>query len=282
MRSDKQKTAKSVSKESRTIRSVEGNFSILGLSTPLKIVTLLLSLGIFLLDLLLYNSNGWLFASLVGLGNALTLIATAIYLTKVNMAVMILFISQLVTSLASVVYGSNIGLVEIILSTIALVVILYRTNKHLKKEGYKFTPYNFICVKIKAYRISAINKILLVTLIVTLLFIQARYDITSEQNIGLLGTTYFTLPIVVLLTTILGVDDTQYIRFIYYIVWASLLGMASSMQLITSMQILEPALLIAGVCTGYIAAKADNNRGTKTAQQAKEDSSNKCSKDNTN
>lgn len=169
MRSDKQKTAKSVSKESRTIRSVEGNFSILGLSTPLKIITLLLSLGIFLLDLLLYNSNGWLFASLIGLGNALTLMATAIYLTKVNMAVMILFISQLVTSLASVVYGSNIGLVEIILSTIALVVILYRTNKHLKKEGYKFTPYNFICVKIKAYRISAINKILLVTLIVTLL-----------------------------------------------------------------------------------------------------------------
>lgn len=282
MRSDKQKTAKSVSKESRTIRSVEGNFSILGLSTPLKIATLLLSLGIFLLDLLLYNSNGWLFASLVGLGNALTLMATAIYLTKVNMAVMILFISQLVTSLASVVYGSNIGLVEIILSTIALVVILYRTNKHLKKEGYKFTPYNFICVKIKAYRISAINKILLVTLIVTLLFIQARYDITSEQNIGLLGTTYFTLPIVVLLTTILGVDDTQYIRFIYYIVWASLLGMASSMQLITSMQILEPALLIAGVCIGYIAAKADNNRETKTAQQTKEDNSNKCSKDNTN
>lgn len=282
MRSDKQKTAKSVSKESRTIRSVEGNFSILGLSTPLKIVTLLLSLGIFLLDLLLYNSNGWLFASLIGLGNALTLMATAIYLTKVNMAVMILFISQLVASLASVVYGSNIGLVEIILSTIALVVILYRTNKHLKKEGYKFTPYNFICVKIKAYRISAINKILLVTLIVTLLFIQARYDITSEQNIGLLGTTYFTLPIVVLLTTILGVDDTQYIRFIYYIVWASLLGMASSMQLITSMQILEPALLIAGVCIGYIAAKADNNRETKTAQQTKEDSSNKCSKDNTN
>ena len=282
MRSDKQKTAKSVSKESRTIRSVEGNFSILGLSTPLKIVTLLLSLGIFLLDLLLYNSNGWLFASLIGLGNALTLMATAIYLTKVNMAVMILFISQLVASLASVVYGSNIGLVEIILSTIALVVILYRTNKHLKKEGYKFTPYNFICVKIKAYRISAINKILLVTLIVTLLFIQARYDITSEQNIGLLGTTYFTLPIVVLLTTILGVDDTQYIRFIYYIVWASLLGMASSMQLITSMQILEPALLIAGVCIGYIAAKADNNRETKTAQQTKEDNSNKCSKDNTN
>lgn len=282
MRSDKQKTAKSVSKESRTIRSVEGNFSILGLSTPLKIATLLLSLGIFLLDLLLYNSNGWLFASLVGLGNALTLMATAIYLTKVNMAVMILFISQLVTSLASVVYGSNIGLVEIILSTIALVVILYRTNKHLKKEGYKFTPYNFICVKIKAYRISAINKILLVTLIVTLLFIQARYDITSEQNIGLLGTTYFTLPIVVLLTTILGVDDTQYIRFIYYIVWASLLGMASSMQLITSMQILEPALLIAGVCIGYIAAKVDNNRETKTAQQTKEYSSNKCSKDNTN
>lgn len=282
MRSDKQKTAKSVSKESRTIRSVEGNFSILGLSTPLKIVTLLLSLGIFLLDLLLYNSNGWLFASLIGLGNALTLMATAIYLTKVNMAVMILFISQLVTSLASVVYGSNIGLVEIILSTIALVVILYRINKHLKKEGYKFTPYNFICVKIKAYRISAINKILLVTLIVTLLFIQARYDITSEQNIGLLGTTYFTLPIVVLLTTILGVDDTQYIRFIYYIVWASLLGMASSMQLITSMQILEPALLIAGVCIGYIAAKVDNNRETKTAQQTKEDSSNKCSKDNTN
>lgn len=282
MRSDKQKTAKSVSKESRTIRSVEGNFSILGLSTPLKIVTLLLSLGIFLLDLLLYNSNGWLFASLIGLGNALTLMATAIYLTKVNTAVMILFISQLVTSLASVVYGSNIGLVEIILSTIALVVILYRTNKHLKKEGYKFTPYNFICVKIKAYRISAINKILLVTLIVTLLFIQARYDITSEQNIGLLGTTYFTLPIVVLLTTILGVDDTQYIRFIYYIVWASLLGMASSMQLITSMQILEPALLIAGVCIGYIAAKVDNNRETKTAQQTKEDNSNKCSKDNTN
>lgn len=282
MRSDKQKTAKSVSKESRTIRSVEGNFSILGLSTPLKIATLLLSLGIFLLDLLLYNSNGWLFASLIGLGNALTLMATAIYLTKVNMAVMILFISQLVTSLASVVYGSNIGLVEIMLSTIALVVILYRTNKHLKKEGYKFTPYNFICVKIKAYRISAINKILLVTLIVTLLFIQARYDITSEQNIGLLGTTYFTLPIVVLLTTILGVDDTQYIRFIYYIVWASLLGMASSMQLITSMQILEPALLIAGVCIGYIAAKADNNRETKTAQQTKEDNSNKCSKDNTN
>lgn len=282
MRSDKQKTAKSVSKESRTIRSVEGNFSILGLSTPLKIATLLLSLGIFLLDLLLYNSNGWLFASLVGLGNALTLMATAIYLTKVNMAVMILFISQLITSLASVVYGSNIGLVEIILSTIALVVILYRTNKHLKKEGYKFTPYNFICVKIKAYRISAINKILLVTLIVTLLFIQARYDITSEQNIGLLGTTYFTLPIVVLLTTILGVDDTQYIRFIYYIVWASLLGMASSMQLITSMQILEPALLIAGVCIGYIAAKVDNNRETKTAQQTKEDNSNKCSKDNTN
>lgn len=282
MRSDKQKTAKSVSKESRTIRSVEGNFSILGLSTPLKITTLLLSLGIFLLDLLLYNSNGWLFASLIGLGNALTLMATAIYLTKVNMAVMILFISQLVTSLASVVYGSNIGLVEIILSTIALVVILYRTNKHLKKEGYKFTPYNFICVKIKAYRISAINKILLVTLIVTLLFIQARYDITSEQNIGLLGTTYFTLPIVVLLTTILGVDDTQYIRFIYYIVWASLLGMASSMQLITSMQILEPALLIAGVCIGYIAAKVDNNRETKTAQQTKEDSSNKCSKGNTN
>lgn len=282
MRSDKQKTAKSVSKESRTIRSVEGNFSILGLSTPLKIATLLLSLGIFLLDLLLYNSNGWLFASLVGLGNALTLMATAIYLTKVNMAVMILFISQLVTSLASVVYGSNIGLVEIILSTIALVVILYRTNKHLKKEGYKFTPYNFICVKIKAYRISAINKILLVTLIVTLLFIQARYDITSEQNIGLLGTTYFTLPIVVLLTTILGVDDTQYIRFIYYIVWASLLGMASSMQLITSMQILEPALLIAGVCIGYIAAKVDNNRETKTAQQTKEDNSNKCGKDNTN
>lgn len=282
MRSDKQKTAKSVSKESRTIRSVEGNFSILGLSTPLKIATLLLSLGIFLLDLLLYNSNGWLFASLIGLGNALTLMATAIYLTKVNMAVMILFISQLVTSLASVVYGSNIGLVEIILSTIALVVILYRTNKHLKKEGYKFTPYNFICVKIKAYRVSAINKILLVTLIVTLLFIQARYDITSEQNIGLLGTTYFTLPIVVLLTTILGVDDTQYIRFIYYIVWASLLGMASSMQLITSMQILEPALLIAGVCIGYIAAKVDNNRKTKTAQQTKEDNSNKCSKDNTN
>lgn len=282
MRSDKQKTAKSVSKESRTIRSVEGNFSILGLSTPLKIVTLLLSLGIFLLDLLLYNSNGWLFASLIGLGNALTLMATAIYLTKVNMAVMMLFISQLVTSLASVVYGSNIGLVEIILSTIALVVILYRTNKHLKKEGYKFTPYNFICVKIKAYRILAINKILLVTLIVTLLFIQARYDITSEQNIGLLGTTYFTLPIVVLLTTILGVDDTQYIRFIYYIVWASLLGMASSMQLIISMQILEPALLIAGVCIGYIAAKVDNNRETKTAQQTKEDSSNECSKDNTN
>ena len=282
MRSDKQKTAKSVSKESRTIRSVEGNFSIFGLSTPLKIITLLLSLGIFLLDLLLYNSNGWLFASLIGLGNALTLMATAIYLTKVNMAVMILFISQLITSLASVVYGSNIGLVEIILSTIALVVILYRTNKHLKKEGYKFTPYNFICVKIKAYRISAINKILLVTLIVTLLFIQARYDITSEQNIGLLGTTYFTLPIVVLLTTILGVDDTQYIRFIYYIVWASLLGMASSMQLITSMQILEPALLIAGVCIGYIAAKVDNNRETKTAQQTKEDNSNKCSKDNTN
>jgi hypothetical protein len=282
MRYDKQKTAKSVSKESRTIRSVEENFSILGLSTPLKIITLLLSLGIFLLDLLLYNSNGWLFASLIGLGNALTLMATAIYLTKVNMAVMILFISQLVTSLASVVYGSNIGLVEIILSTIALVVILYRTNKHLKKEGYKFTPYNFICVKIKAYRISAINKILLVTLIVTLLFIQARYDITSEQNIGLLGTTYFTLPIVVLLTTILGVDDTQYIRFIYYIVWASLLGMASSMQLITSMQILEPALLIVGVCIGYIAAKANNNRETKNAQQTKEDSSNKCGKDNTN
>lgn len=282
MRSDKQKTAKSVSKESRTIRSVEGNFSILGLSTPLKIATLLLSLGIFLLDLLLYNSNGWLFASLIGLGNALTLIATAIYLTKVNMAVMILFISQLVTSLASVVYGSNIGLVEIILSTIALAVILYRTNKHLKKEGYKFTPYNFICVKIKAYKISAINKILLVTLIVTLLFIQARYDITSEQDIGLLGTTYFTLPIVVLLTTILGVDDTQYIRFIYYIVWASLLGMASSMQLITSMQILEPALLIAGICIGYIEAKVDNNRKTKTAQQTKEDNSNKCSKDNTN
>lgn len=282
MRSDKQKTVKSVSKESRTIRSVEGNFSILGLSTPLKIATLLLSLGILLLDLLLYNSNGWLFASLVGLGNALTLMATAIYLTKVNMAVMILFISQLVTSLASVVYGSNIELVEIILSTIALAVILYRTNKHLKKEGYKFTPYNFICVKIKAYRILAINKILLVTLIVTLLFIQARYDVTSEQNIGLLGTTYFTLPIVVLLTTILGVDDTQYIRFIYYIVWASLLGMASSMQLITSMQILEPALLIAGVCIGYIAAKVDNNREIKTAQQTKEDGSNECSKDNTN
>lgn len=281
MRSDKQKIAKSVRKESRAIRSIEGNFSILGLSTPLKIATLLLSLGIFLLDLLLYNSNGWLFAGLIGLGNTLTLMATAIYLTKVNMAVLILFISQLVTSLASVVYGSSVGLVEIILSTIALVVILYRTNKHLTKEGYKFTPYNFICVKIKAYRISAINKILLVTLIITLLFIQARYDITSEQNIGLLGTTYFTLPIVVLLTTILGVDDTQYIRFIYYIVWASLLGMASSMQLITSMQILEPALLIAGVCMGYIAAKADNNRETKTAQQTKEDSSSKNDIDNT-
>ena len=189
-------------------------------------------------------TNSTIFEILLIVGNILTITSVAIYNVNLIQSVGLFMLAELSIFIGSIVNDGNGAILELLLVIIAFLSILIQVIKKMQKESKDTTHILSRAFKyeMKPHQISAFNKFVLYSLIVSFVFIQARQMVTL--GINLIGTLYMVLPVVVILMMIVGIREVQYIRLIYFISWVIILNQANSIMLVPSTQIIEPILYI--------------------------------------
>lgn len=219
-------------------------FRNIGMVTSITWILATLILGIFTAATYGGTTGSILFEILLIVSNILTITSIAIYNVNLIQSVGLFMLAEISIFIGSFIKDGNGGILELLLSIIAFLSILIQVIKKMQKESNDTTHIlsRAFRYKMEPHQISAFNKFVLYSLIVSFVFIQARQMITIGVNI--IGTLYMVLPVVIILMAIVGIHDVQYIRLIYYISWVIILNQAKSLMIVPSTQIIEPVLYI--------------------------------------
>lgn len=224
------------------------------ISKPYNVVYIICALVLVIFNSIVYGGN--LGFSLLYSVSTLALLGSVIlYNSKLNTAILLVFISELIMIPAAIITGNTPGYVETVLAGLAMIGMIIRERKNIKAK-----KFNIFADK-EPFKLNKYNSLLFYILVITSIFIQATQNMKTAQ-ISLLGTTYLILPVISVLMMIPGIKDVQYIRLFQFISWAIILQQANSLQLVPSIQIIEPVIYIIATVTCEM-VYINKQKGTK-------------------
>ena len=221
-----------------------------------------MSLVLFGYFIIYYSSVEIFTRILFGLASSSMILALIEYRVQSHISIFLLFINQLILLGISIltqseVYSAGNSLTELqyitpelLISTIGVFSGTYMCIRKLKKQHKRLNLENILKLKLTPFKISGIANFVIIGMIISVIMIMAipmRVLMTQDT---ILPTAMMLLPSLILLISIVPIEITPYIRFVYYILWISVIQMMIAVDGYGIANMLEPFIYIVSIVIG--------------------------------
>ena len=195
----------------------------------------------------------YIYKMLLTFSGSAAILALVTFETKIQVALPLLFISELSAIGAGLKETNVINLnTEFLLSIIGIFTSIYITVSILKKKNTKITLENYIKETIRPYNIPNTAKLILLIMIVTTIFSMANTLRMVQPDATLVSIIYILMPTFIMLLSVVPIKETVYLRAFYYILWITFVRMGTDIELLSIVSMIEPVVYMVTLFIGRI------------------------------
>ena len=226
---------------------------------------IILSIVLMIYFLGYYGSISILTKVMMGLAASATVLAILTYSIKTHVSMLLLFVNQLFNLAISMLIKSekntdslgnsllklNYITPEFFITLVGVLSAVYMSVRAVHKSGLYLNLENIIKIDLYPYRVSAMTNVLIVSIIGSIIMILAGSIEGIIQSNSILPTAVVVLPSIILLTSVIPVEITSYIRIVYYLLWIYVIYMMVNINGYGVANLTEPVIYLVAVVVDF-------------------------------
>ena len=184
--------------------------------------------------------------SLLSLSASVLIASILLYKNKVHLGLGLLFISELMGSFAGLVADKNSIFItsELCLSLVGVFSGLMLIINQIQRDKQSINIKNIVNTELKAFRPHILMRAIMFMCMVSVVFILTPVYMQSVPGVTWISTLYVTLPLFIVMMSLVTSYDALLLRAIYYFMWLMILQQGVDIGMVSTVTMVEPLVFM--------------------------------------